>query len=91
MDSLKQPHEVPTCGVVVTKKIGDEDEVVCGEPAISLMSIVDPDEQSRVTAVVLTCERHEKDMQDGKVLIFKSEDGEHIAIQTTIEENSNVT
>lgn len=81
----------PTCGVVVRKQGGEEQEVVCGEPAVSMMSIVNPDDGVKILAIVLTCDRHEIDMQNGKVLIFTAEDGEHIAVQTKVEEKSNVS
>jgi len=78
----------PRCGVVVQKEVKDQKEIVCQEPAISLMSIVDQNNAAQVIAVVLTCQKHDLEMSDGKVLIFVAENGEHIAVQTPKQEQS---
>ncbi len=84
----------PTCGVVIEKQ-GDL-EVICPELAVDMTSIVDPDNQARVTAVLLTCEKHSKDLEEGKSLIFVAEDKEgkpteRIAVNFVVEhkEESN--
>lgn len=79
----------PTCGVVIQKEVGDQKEIVCSERAISLMSIVNQDNPAQVIAVVLTCEKHDLEMSNGKVLIFVAENGAHIAVQTPKQEQSN--
>lgn len=69
----------PTCGVIVSKS--GEDEVVCGLPASQLVSMVDPETKSKVSAILLVCEKHDKELEAGKELIFLSDDGtDHILV-----------
>ena len=75
----------PTCNIVVQKE--EEEEKVCGEPASQMITLVDPDEQSQVLAVVLVCDLHDQSLEKGKALIAVSESGQdRIAIQYKIYE-----
>jgi hypothetical protein len=67
--------DVPTCGVIVEKDLDTQEEKVCGAPATQLVSMVDPETRTIVTAVLLLCDRHDKEMEEGKPLIFPSDDG----------------
>jgi hypothetical protein len=70
----------PTCGVVVEKE-GDQ-EKVCGAPASQLVSMVDPETKTKVSAILLVCDRHDQELEQGKSLIFLSDDGtDHIAVK----------
>jgi hypothetical protein len=68
----------PTCGVVIEKN--DEGETICGAPAAQLVSMVDPETKSKVSAMLLVCERHDAELEAGKSLIFVGENGEHIGV-----------
>ena len=80
----------PTCGVVIEKN-GDN-EKKCPNVAADQVTIVDPETRSRVSAILLVCEKHSKDLDDGKMLIFMAEDqngqptGERISVQYSKEE-----
>jgi hypothetical protein len=72
----------PTCGVVVEKDPETQEEKVCGEPATQMVSMVDPETKTKVTAILLVCDRHDHELEEGKSLIFLSDDGtDHIAVQ----------
>jgi hypothetical protein len=71
----------PTCGVVVEKDAETQDEKVCGAPAAQLVSMVDPETKTKVTAILLVCDRHDKELEAGKSLIFLAENGEHLGVQ----------
>lgn len=71
----------PTCGVVVEKKEGEIEEKICPEHAATLYHIADPDNPEQVSAIVLLCSRHEKELEEGKALILRDDAGGHIAIQ----------
>lgn len=81
---------VPTCGVVISKQ-GDA-EIICSEFAVDMTTIVDPDDHTKVTAILLTCAKHSQDLEDGKPLVFVSEDAEgnptdeRLAVQFTSNE-----
>ena len=78
--SLNIPEQ-PTCGVVVEKALETQEEKVCGEPATQLVSMVDPEIKSQIIAILLLCDRHDKELDEGKSLIFLSDDGsDHIAV-----------
>ena len=81
--------DVPHCGVVIEKS--EMGEVLCQSPAIDLTSVVNPDDQAQVMAVVLCCEKHSRDLSEGKLLMFKSESNDYIAIQYQMKESSNVS
>jgi hypothetical protein len=82
----------PTCGVVVEKDPETQEEKVCGEPATQMVSMVDPETKTKVTAVLLVCDRHDHDLESGKSLIFLADDGEHLGVQyKTIEGGNDVT
>lgn len=83
------PDEQPRCGVVIRKD--EQGEELCTLPAADLTSIVNPDEPSQVTAVVLSCKQHSEELEKGKLLMFKSESGDYIAVQFQLQESSNVT
>jgi hypothetical protein len=79
--SLEIPSN-PTCGVIVEKDPDTQEEKVCGAPATQLVSMVDPETKTKVTAILLVCDRHDKELEEGKSLIFLSDDGtDHIAVQ----------
>lgn len=89
--SSESVQKLPTCGVVITKKDGTLEEVLCPEVAAQLISIVNPENQAEVTAVILVCEKHDHDLEAGKTLIFKSENqDERIAVQFSKVGESNV-
>jgi hypothetical protein len=77
---LPQLHlpDNPTCGVVIEKN--DEEEKVCGETATQLVTMVDPETHTKITAILLVCDRHDKELEAGKSLIFLAEDGEHLGV-----------
>ena len=75
-------HEVgqPTCNIVVQKE--GEAETVCGQPATQMVSLVNPDDQTQVLAIVLLCDVHDHALEEGKSLIAVSENGaERIGVQ----------
>lgn len=72
----------PTCGVVIQKE--GEQEKICPAFASDQVTLVDPDDQTRVTALLLVCPKHSKDLDEGKSLIFLADDGEHIGVQFSI-------
>ena len=74
----------PTCGVIVEKN--EEGEKACGEPATQLVSMVDPDTKTKVTAILLVCDKHDHDLETGKELIFLSDDQkDHIMVKYKVE------
>lgn len=74
--------ENPTCGVIVEKDPETQEERVCGAPASQLVTMVDPETKTKVTAILLVCDRHDKELEEGNSLIFLSDDGsDHIAVQ----------
>lgn len=79
------PTEIPNnpiCGVIVEKDLETQEEKVCGEPATQLVSMVDPETKSIVSAILLVCDKHDHELEEGKALIFLSDDGtDHIAVQ----------
>ena len=82
--------EIPTCGVVIRKE-GDREEV-CTNPASTLYSITNPDDNSQVQSVVLVCKVHDQSLEEGHPHIVVSDDGkDRIAIQLNQEEINNVT
>lgn len=72
------PEHPPICNVVIEKE--GEVEKVCGQVATQLVSLSDPDDLTRILAVVLLCDKHDKDFDEGKSLIAAGENGERIAI-----------
>jgi len=77
---LLDPNNPPTCNIVIQKQ--GEEEKICNQPASQMVSLVDPDDQSHVIAVVLLCDKHDKDLESGASLIAVSDDGkERIAVQ----------
>lgn len=78
--NLKLPAN-PTCGVVIEKDKETQEEKVCGAPATQLVSMVDPETKTKVSAILLVCDRHDKELEEGKSLIFLSDDGEHLGVQ----------
>lgn len=70
---MKLPSN-PTCGVVVHKR-GDH-ETVCGLQATQMVSMVDPETKTTVSAILLVCDKHDKELEAGKELVFLSDDGE---------------
>jgi hypothetical protein len=71
----------PTCGVVVEKDPETQEERVCGAEAAQLVTMVDPETKTKVTAILLVCHRHDEELEAGKTLIFLSDDGsDHIAV-----------
>ena len=80
----------PTCGVVVEKNV--EGEKVCSAPGSQAVFMVDPETRSRVTAVLVVCDRHNEALENGEQLVFLSEGGEdHILVNYTEEESEDVT
>jgi hypothetical protein len=79
---LQQPVGRPTCGVVIEKSKGQDQEKICSEFAADQVTLVDPDDQTRVTAILLVCQKHSKELNDGKSLIFLSDNGvDHIGVR----------
>jgi hypothetical protein len=74
---LDSGQKMPTCAVVV-HKVGDK-EIVCGEPAVSLLSLTNDNNQ--IYAMVLLCEKHDKNFDAGLPMITIGEDGSRIQIQ----------
>jgi len=85
--------EIPrlTCGVVVEKS--ELEEIICSEFAMDQVTLVDPDEQTRVSEILFVCSKHSKLLDEGNSLIFLSNNGvDHIAVQFSInKEEENVT
>jgi hypothetical protein len=77
------PNNPPTCNIVIEKQ-GDE-EKVCGNPVTQLLNLMDAETQTHVIAVVLLCDKHDHDLDDGKSLIAVADDGERIAIGYKLE------
>lgn len=70
----------PTCNIVISKD--GEIEQVCDQSATQMVTLVNPDNQSQVLAIVLVCDLHDKALESGKALIAVSENGEdRIGIQ----------
>jgi hypothetical protein len=67
----KSDQSKPTCGAVVKHIFKKR---VCAEPAVDVMTLLDVDDQTVVKAVLLTCEKHSKDLESGKKLIFIAEE-----------------
>lgn len=65
--------ENPTCGVVISK--AEDVEHTCGSTATQLVTLVDPETKTKVTAILLVCDMHDKELEAGKELVFKSDDG----------------
>lgn len=79
----------PTCNIVVQKE--REVERICGEPATQMITLVDPDEQSEILALVLVCDLHDHALEEGKALIAVSENGaDRIALQYKIDNKEGV-
>ncbi len=73
------PKHPPTCNIVV-QKIG-RNEKVCGKVATQMVNLVDPDDYVKILAVVLVCDKHDKDLDSGKSLIAVADNGERIGLQ----------
>lgn len=73
------PNNPPTCNIVVEKQ-GDV-EKTCGQVATQMVNLADPDDRTRILAVVLVCDKHDKDLEAGKSLIAVAENGERIGVQ----------
>ena len=68
--------------MIVEKDPETQEERVCGEHASQLVTMVDPETKTKVTAILLVCDRHDKELEEGKSLIFLSDDGtDHIAVK----------
>ena len=76
---------LPKCGAIVEKS--EDVELVCPDDAVDLVSVTNPDNHAQVTAVLLMCAKHSQDFDEGKLLMFKAEDGSAIAVQNSQEEN----
>ena len=79
----KSDQSKPTCGVIIKRGFKDD---VCTVPAVDLVTLVDPEDRTTIKATLLVCEKHSKDLDNGKKLIFIAEgkDGkpaERISIQ----------
>jgi hypothetical protein len=70
---MQTAQPTPTCGAVV-KRVFKEN--VCAEPAVDMMTLLDVDDRTIVKGILLTCEKHSKDLEKGKKLIFVAEDKE---------------
>jgi hypothetical protein len=80
------PIDAPGCGVVVSK--GEQGDVICPDKASDMVTIVTEDIP---TAVVLVCPRHSAMLDDGKELMFATDDpAEHILVQF-VKGETNVT
>jgi hypothetical protein len=73
------PSNPPKCNIVIEKQ--GEDEKVCGQAATQMVNMADPDDTSRILAVILVCDKHDHDLEEGKPLIAVADNGERIAIQ----------
>jgi len=61
--------------------------MICTEFAADQVTLVDPDDQTRVSAILLVCPKHSKELDEGKSLIFLSDNQvDHIAVQFQIKE-----
>ena len=75
----------PACNIVVEKE--GEAEKICGQPATQMVTLVNPEDQSRVLAIVLVCDLHDHALESGKALIAVSENGEdRIGVQYKLQE-----
>lgn len=74
-------NAAPTCGAVTQKQGGSDAEIICGKPATTLYSISDPDDGVRVQAIILLCDDCTHRLESGILMVFKAEDGGHIAVQ----------
>ena len=79
MLQLPQNNDLPTCGVIIEKN--EEEEKVCTEPATQMVTLLDPDDQTSIMAVVLVCDAHDKALEEGKSLIFEGDDGSRLGVQ----------
>lgn len=85
-------NEKPKCGVVVEKQIDTMDDQPCSRDATTMISVVNPDDMTQVLAVILLCDEHNQDYDNGKMLILRAENGERIAVQSPqSQEEENVT
>lgn len=73
------PNNPPICNIVIEKE--GEKEIVCGQVATQMVNLADPDNHSRILAVVLVCDKHDKDLESGKSLIAVAENGERLGVQ----------
>ena len=63
-----------------------EAEKICGQPATQMVTLVNPEDQSQVLAIVLVCDLHDHALESGKALIAVSENGEdRIGVQYKID------
>ena len=86
VDPIDNFTPIPRCGVVIGKV--EKVDVVCPDKAVDMVTIVTGDIP---TAVVLVCPRHSQMLDDGKELMFATDDpAEHILVQFTKGE-TNVT
>jgi len=70
----------PTCGVVIEKN--EEGEKKCTLPGSQVVYMTDPDEPTRVTAMLIVCDKHDAELEAGKELIFVADNGhDHLLIQ----------
>ena len=84
--------EVPTCGVVIHQE--QLKETICPEAAVDQVTLADPDDHTRVSAILLVCPKHSKALDEGHELMFLADNGvDHIAVQFSIDnkEDSDVT
>jgi hypothetical protein len=75
-----QPNDPnwPTCGIVIEKD--GEHEVICPNPASQMVNLANPDNHSQIYAVVLVCDKHDEDLENGKALIAAADNGDRIGI-----------
>lgn len=82
------PIVAPTCGVVIEKN--GEGEKKCALPGSQVVYMVDPDEQTRVTAMLVVCDMHDAELESGKELIFVSDNGhDHILVSYKEKQNDD--
>lgn len=76
------------CNVVIRKQAGDDAEVICPETAEVMTTIVNPDNQTQVVAIVLLCKRHNDVLEAGQELVILGSDHKtHYLIQQAPQED----
>ena len=80
---MQVDRPIPTCGAVINRIFKEK---ACAAPAVDMVTLLDVDDRTIVKGVLLTCEKHSKDLEKGKKLIFVAEDKdgkptERVAIQ----------
>lgn len=71
----------PTCGVILSDKTS-----LCGLPAIAIISVANPDDQSKVMDGVRVCQDHsDRLFNDGVAFAFESLSGKKLMLQLKTE------